>query len=124
MPPTCSLHFLPLLVCFSKPSIGRSVDAEEAHAIGLANRVVPRGRALIEAEQLALQLASFPQGCMLADRQSAYEQFSLPLIDALRMEFERGSTVLQTESLRGATQFAVEVRNFFFFGPTLSVVLI
>ena len=43
---------------------GRGVDANEAHAMGLANRVVPKGQARQHAEELAAQLAALPQQCM------------------------------------------------------------
>src|SRR5439155_24112703 len=43
---------------------GRPVRADEALAIGLANRVVPRGSARREAETLARELCRFPQICM------------------------------------------------------------
>ncbi len=39
---------------------GRPVDAEEALAIGLVNRVVPPGESLAAAQQLAAELARFP----------------------------------------------------------------
>src|SRR5437879_6161300 len=39
---------------------GRPVDAGEALAFGLANRVVPAGQALAAAQELAAQLANFP----------------------------------------------------------------
>lgn len=71
--------------------------------------MVPKGRALHEAEQLASLLISFPQNCMLADRLTAYEQFSLSLPDALALEVKRGSKVLVSESIEGAKQFAIEV---------------
>src|SRR5882672_9770897 len=45
---------------------GRPVRADEALAIGLANRVVPRGSARREAETLARELCRFPQICMRA----------------------------------------------------------
>jgi enoyl-CoA hydratase len=53
---------------------GRPVDAAEALQIGLANRVVPAGEALRAAEDLALQIAGFPQTCMRGDRLSVHEQ--------------------------------------------------
>src|SRR6476660_7501904 len=56
---------------------GRPVDAQEALAMGLANRVVPHGQAREAAEALARDLAAFPQICMRQDRLSAYEQFDL-----------------------------------------------
>ncbi|MBI3270323.1 MAG: crotonase/enoyl-CoA hydratase family protein [Planctomycetes bacterium] len=85
---------------------GRPVKADEALAIGLANRVVPRGTAREAAEALARDIARFPQGCLRADRRSAYEQFGLPLADALTNEFRHGSGILLSESLAGARRFA------------------
>src|SRR6185437_16909910 len=73
---------------------GRAVDAAEAHAMGLANRVVPRGAARAQAEALAHDLARFPQDCMRADRASAYAAFDAPLAAALHAESARGFAVL------------------------------
>ena len=47
---------------------GRGVEADEAYAMGLANRVVPKGQARQRAEELAGELAKLPQQCMRADR--------------------------------------------------------
>src|SRR4051812_35568822 len=58
---------------------GRPVDAHEAHAIGLANRVVGVGEARFAAEALAAELAKLPQTAMLGDRRSAYEAYGLDL---------------------------------------------
>src|SRR6478609_6661666 len=69
---------------------GRPVLAAEAQAMGLVNRVVPLGQARHAAEALAREIASFPQQCMLADRQSAHAQWNLPLADALRQEGRLG----------------------------------
>lgn len=85
---------------------GREVGASEALAIGLANRVVPDGDALRAARELAHQIAAFPQACMRADRLSAYAGFDGSVEEALRREFERGATVLESESLPGAARFA------------------
>src|SRR5215468_3224606 len=57
---------------------GRAVGAEEALAMGLANRVVPHGQSRRAAEELAHELASLPQVCLREDRLSAYEQVDLP----------------------------------------------
>ncbi|HTO07952.1 MAG TPA: crotonase/enoyl-CoA hydratase family protein [Myxococcota bacterium] len=86
---------------------GRGVSGDEARAMGLANRVVPKGRALDEAKALARQLADFPQRCMRSDRMSAYRQWELPLDQALRLETELGVEVIRSgETLAGATRFA------------------
>jgi len=85
---------------------GRPVGAAEAQAIGLVNRVVPKGAARVVAEALAEEIAAFPQTCLRADRRSAYEQWSLEETQALRNEFERGLTVLESgESAAGAARF-------------------
>ena len=84
---------------------GRKVEATEALAMGLANRVVPRGQAREAALALARQLAAFPQRTMNADRASAYAQAPLPLAEALHQEWERGKRCI-AEGLEGATRFA------------------
>jgi enoyl-CoA hydratase len=85
---------------------GRAVDADEALAMGLANRVVPRGQGRAEAEKLARQLAAFPQAALRGDRLSAYEQHDLSLEDALRNELRHGMTSLAAEAQAGAARFA------------------
>ena len=86
---------------------GRGVGAEEALQMGLANRVVAEGEALEEALTLAQQLSRFPQNCLRSDRLSAYEQWGMPLDDALRNEFRRGLSVIDSrETVEGATRFA------------------
>jgi enoyl-CoA hydratase len=78
---------------------GRPVGAQEALAIGLANRVVPDGTARAAAEELAAQIAEFPQTCLRQDRRSAYEQFDYSLADALRHEFTLGSQALKSPEI-------------------------
>jgi enoyl-CoA hydratase len=86
---------------------GRPVSGEEALAMGLADRLVERGRALPAALELAGLIASFPQGCLRSDRLSACEQWSLPLAEALRNEFRRGMQVVGSgETAAGASRFA------------------
>ena len=85
---------------------GRPVGAEEAFTMGLANRVVPTGRALAEARELARQIAKFPQICMRGDRSSAYEQWDLPWDSEFKNEHRHGVASLEAESLEGAMRFA------------------
>ncbi len=85
---------------------GRPVRADEALAIGLANRVVPRGESRSHAEALAQQLAALPQGCLRSDRRLARSQWGLSAGDALRAEFASGLAVLTSgESAAGAARF-------------------
>ncbi|GAB1213816.1 hypothetical protein ATERTT37_002969 [Aspergillus terreus] len=85
---------------------GRPVGAQEALAMGLANRVVAKGTAVDEAVAIARQLLAFPQLCMKADRESCYYSAyqARSFEDALRHEFEGGAGVLRTESVAGAAR--------------------
>ncbi len=85
---------------------GRAVGAQEALAIGLADRVVAKGAARIEAEALAAEIARFPQAALRGDRLSAQAQWGLSLEAALRVELAHGMRAMGTESLDGATRFA------------------
>jgi enoyl-CoA hydratase len=86
---------------------GRPVHAEEALAWGLANRVVPKGQARQAAEALAAEIASFPPLCVRSDRRSAYEQWHLPLEEALKNELRHGyATIASGETSEGVTRFA------------------
>ena len=84
---------------------GRPVAADEALAMGLVNRVVPRGEALARAQAWAHELAAFPQQCMLADRRSAYEQWDLELSQALVNEGRIGVPMVLAEGVHGAARF-------------------
>ncbi|MGO9747605.1 MAG: crotonase/enoyl-CoA hydratase family protein [Mycobacterium sp.] len=84
---------------------GRGVKADEALAMGLANRVVPKGRSRQAAEELAAQLAALPPECMRADRLSALNQWGLPESEALDFEFASISRVA-AEANDGAGRFA------------------
>ncbi|HEY5709233.1 MAG TPA: crotonase/enoyl-CoA hydratase family protein [Solirubrobacterales bacterium] len=85
--------------------LGRPVEAEEAHRIGLVNEVVEPGKHLDRALELAERIAGFPQETMLADRRGAIEGFGLPLADGLDLERRLGNEVLDV-AVRGAKQFA------------------
>lgn len=85
---------------------GRPVAAAEALNIGLVNRVVPKGDARRAAEELAHEVARFPQICLRGDRMSAYEQFDLSFEKALANEFTHGQAALNEETVSGAKRFA------------------
>jgi enoyl-CoA hydratase len=86
---------------------GRAVDAQEALAFGLANRVVAKGASREAAERLAAQLAAFPQAALLADRRSAIDNAALPdFAEALRREGEQGYRAVLDEGLAHAARFA------------------
>ena len=85
---------------------GRGVSGEEAHAMGLVNRLTEPSQALNGAIELAEQIAAFPQHCLRSDRLSAYEQWHLSWDDATRNEYHRGMDVIESgETRRGAQRF-------------------
>lgn len=84
---------------------GRSVSADEALAMGLANRVSAPGEALEEAVRLASRIAAFPATCMRGDRRSSYEQHALSMDEALANEWRQAwshSTPTRSPALRGS----------------------
>ncbi|GGX65857.1 crotonase/enoyl-CoA hydratase family protein [Streptomyces hiroshimensis] len=84
---------------------GRPVPASEAYAMGLANRVVPTGTSRAAAEQLAAEIARFPQGCLRGDRASVLDQEGLTEERAMETEFAHGLGSL-AEAAEGAARFA------------------
>ena len=86
---------------------GRGVSGDEAVRMGLVNRSVEPGTALAAAIALAHEIAALPQACMRSDRTSSYEQWDLPLSDALSNEVRHGlATIASGETLAGAARFA------------------
>ena len=84
---------------------GRLVPAEEALAIGLITEIVPAGRHLERALEIAEALASFPQETMLADRRAALEGIGMTFEEGLRFESAAGLDVFEV-ARRGAARFA------------------
>ena len=86
---------------------GRGVSGEEALRMGLANRLVEPGTALENATALARELARFPPLCLRGDRRSSYEQWGLPLEEAIQNESRIGLEVIRSgETREGAARFA------------------
>jgi enoyl-CoA hydratase len=84
---------------------GRIVDASEAHAMGLLTEVVPAGRHLERALEIANALARFPQDTMLADRRAAIEGIGLPFEEGIALEAKNGQATVET-AWRGAARFS------------------
>ena len=74
---------------------GRGVPAREALEMGLVNRVVADGTSRVTAEELARELAAFPQTCLREDRLSLLEQDGLEEPAALANEFAHGMRSLE-----------------------------
>src|SRR4029453_13513764 len=86
---------------------GRKVPAEECYRIGACERLCPRGEAREVAEQLAHEIARFPQACMRSDRMSVYRQHGLPVRKALESEWQTSVGIVTKEGISGAGRFSV-----------------
>jgi enoyl-CoA hydratase len=84
---------------------GRKVPADECLAIGLCEKVVPTGEARQAAEEMAREIARFPQECVRADRRSLYAQQGLPEREALMREWYNGVQIIEAEGADGAARF-------------------
>ena len=85
---------------------GRAVDAPEAYAMGLVNRLVPGTGALPAAQALAADLAVLPQDCLRNDRASVLDQEGLAEDEAMAVEFRYGrASLASTEVAEGVGRF-------------------
>jgi enoyl-CoA hydratase len=84
---------------------GRLVSADEALAMGLLTEVVPAGRHLPRALEIAEGLAAFPQETMLADRSAAIDGLGMTLAEGLALEAQAGPEVF-ADAVAGAARFA------------------
>jgi len=85
---------------------GRVIDAAEAQAIGLVNEVLPRGRALPRAQELAHSIALLPQPAIRTDKEAATRGFGRPLDEGLRIEAACFNTLINgPEILDGLRRF-------------------
>jgi enoyl-CoA hydratase len=84
---------------------GRAVPADEALAFGLVNRVVDPGTARAAAEDLARQIAAFPQTCLRNARRSVRAQQGLGEAEAMALEAELGIESLHRDGIEGAARF-------------------
>jgi enoyl-CoA hydratase len=85
---------------------GKVIDAREAERIGLVNQVVPRGRSLATAIEMARFICSLPQPAIRTDKEAAVRGFGLPLDQGLRIEvqcFHR--SIFQPETAEGLRRF-------------------
>jgi enoyl-CoA hydratase len=85
---------------------GRPVDAQEAMAIGLANRLVPTGTTVAATQALAQEIAAFPQLCLRSDRTSLIEHWDFGEQEAIEREVALGQAAFREESQIGAGRFA------------------
>lgn len=65
---------------------GKEIDAQEAYRIGLVNEVVPEGKVLERAKEVAERICSLPQGSIRTDKEAVMRGIGRPLEEGLRIE--------------------------------------
>jgi enoyl-CoA hydratase len=84
---------------------GRTIDAAEAHAMGIVTEVVAPGHHVERALEMAEGLAAFPQRTVLSDRRALLEGAGMTLADGIVHEAALGRESVITGA-EGAARFA------------------
>ena len=85
---------------------GRKVPSDEALRIGMCEKVVATGAARQAAEDMAHEIARFPQAAVRADRRTVHETHGLSLRDGMRREWANGVDAHLSEGAAGAARFS------------------
>ena len=75
-------------------------------SIGLCEYLTPKGGARAKAEEIAQEIARFPQVCVRADRRSAIKSHGLTVREALIQEWYNGREALIEDGVAGAARFS------------------
>lgn len=110
-----SAWMLPRIVGLAKASellmTGDFISAEEAHRIGLYNRVVPDGDALTEARTLAAKLARGPSFALEITKDALNREASMDLPGALESEAQIQAALMMYPDFREAYEAFVAKRD-------------
>ncbi len=106
---------LPRIVGLAKASellmTGDFISAEEAHRIGLYNRVVPDGESLSAARDLAEQLARGPSFALEITKDSLNREASMDLAGALEAEAQIQAALMLHPDFRESYEAFIEKRD-------------
>ncbi|MCH1572296.1 MAG: enoyl-CoA hydratase family protein [Longimicrobiales bacterium] len=106
---------LPRIIGMAKASellmTGDFISAEEAHRIGLYNRVVPEGEALNSATDLAEKLARGPSFALEITKDSLNREASMDLAGALEAEAQIQASLMLHPDFRESYDAFVEKRD-------------
>jgi enoyl-CoA hydratase/carnithine racemase len=108
-------YLLPRVVGLGRASeilfSGELVAAEEAHRIGLVNRVVPEGAALREALHFAERLAEGPAFAHAMTKQMIEDEHGMSLDDAIEAEAQAQAICMMHPDFREAYEAARDKRG-------------
>lgn len=104
--PTRLPHIIGLGPAMDMMLTGEPVSAERAYQLGLVTRITPRGEARKIAEELAFQIASYPELAMLSDRHAILYQAGVDEKEALAVEWRLAQEAQAQEAQKGAKRFS------------------
>jgi enoyl-CoA hydratase/carnithine racemase len=90
---------------------GRRINAGEALAAGIVNRVVARAELDAAVEAWVQTLVRHPRGIVRMGRQALYKQMDMPFAEALEYLASRLGDVLRTEDAREGLRAFIEKRR-------------
>jgi enoyl-CoA hydratase len=91
--------------------IGDPIDANEAHRIGLANRVVPAGEALDAARDMGRTIASRAGVALRYIQQAVNRGLNTTLEEGLQIEADLFAKIFQTEDVREGVEAFINKRQ-------------
>ncbi len=91
--------------------MGEPITAHEAKNIGLVNFVVPQGRALEKAKEVAKRISQFSLPSLSLMKKAIMEGGTVPLEEGLHIEAKYFGQVFQTEDVREGVTAFIEKRK-------------
>jgi enoyl-CoA hydratase len=95
---------------------GDPIDAQEAHRVGLAQRVVPLAGLLAEAKAVAELIASHAPLAVAATKRAIVDGGGMPLAEALALEALAFGIIATTADAREGTRAFLDKREAAFTG--------
>jgi enoyl-CoA hydratase/carnithine racemase len=91
--------------------LGKPIDAQEAHRIGLVNKVVPQAELMAAARQWAEAICNVGPLAVQAAKEAMIKGYSLPLDEGLGLESALFGYLLGTEDYKEASTAFIEKRK-------------
>lgn len=102
---------IPQAVAAEMLMTGRSINAQEAHRIGLVNKVVPQADLISMAKQMADMLCKPGPLAVRAAKKAMYDGLSVSLERGMEIEKEMTDLVVGTEDFNEGTKAFIEKRK-------------
>jgi E-phenylitaconyl-CoA hydratase len=105
------IRLVPFAKALEMLMTGDFIDAQEAHRIGLVNKVVPYDQLMTEAEKLAHQICENGPLAVRAVKELACRGIEMTLSEGLRLEVEIGQRLALSEDAREGPRAFAEKRK-------------